>query len=65
MSYSTLSIDVTAKVEPLLKDGRQHHISAWVFAPDTPVSVSGRPVVIFLLNGGTYDKRYFHLELPR
>jgi pimeloyl-ACP methyl ester carboxylesterase len=50
-----VSFDVSADAgEPL----RQ---TAWVFRPDDSVSVKG---ALLCLAGGTYDKAYWHLEVP-
>jgi pimeloyl-ACP methyl ester carboxylesterase len=35
--------------------------TAWIFVPDDPAEVKG---AILCLAGGTYDKRYWHLEVP-
>jgi alpha-beta hydrolase superfamily lysophospholipase len=35
--------------------------AAWIFAPDDPTAVRA---VLICLAGGTYDKHYWHLEVP-
>jgi pimeloyl-ACP methyl ester carboxylesterase len=64
MSYVSLSIDVSDALPRTVTQGVQTSIAAWVFAPTELTLVGGKPVVIALLNGGTYDKRYFHFEVP-
>jgi hypothetical protein len=56
-----LAIDVSASLPPAITGGEPLTIAAWVFLPDR---VPERPTVISLLNGGTYDRRYFHFEVP-
>jgi pimeloyl-ACP methyl ester carboxylesterase len=56
-----VKVDVTDAValnEPLYQ-------CAWVFTPD-PVALTShaRPPVVLCHPGGTYDKRYWHLEVP-
>jgi pimeloyl-ACP methyl ester carboxylesterase len=63
MSYAALRLDVSADLPADITRGEKIEISAWVFAPD-PAKLSARPFVTALLNGGTYDKRYFHVQIP-
>jgi pimeloyl-ACP methyl ester carboxylesterase len=44
--------------------GKRIHIAAWLFYPDDARKLGDRPVTMVLLNGGSYDKRYFHVEIP-
>jgi len=53
-------IDVSAALAPEITGGAPLHIAAWVFVPDC---LPERPTVVTLLNGGTYDRRYFHSEV--
>ncbi len=62
MGYIPLKLDVASALPPELTAGPGAFISAWVFPPLTPPQ--GVPTVVALLNGGTYDKRYFHVEIP-
>jgi alpha-beta hydrolase superfamily lysophospholipase len=64
MSYTSLSFDVSDALPDAITQGRRLSIAAWVFTPTEMAFVGGKPVVIALLNGGTYDKRYFHFEVP-
>lgn len=59
-----LVLDVTGAVGPLLSQGGPIHVGAWVFIPDELRRLDGRPVSVALLHGGTYDKRYFHFDVP-
>ena len=62
MRRVAVSVDVTESLPADVTQGARLSIAAWVYAPAT--IVGGRPVVISLLNGGTYDKRYFDFEVP-
>jgi pimeloyl-ACP methyl ester carboxylesterase len=64
MSYTSLNIDVSDALPDAITQGSRLSITAWVFTPTELALVGGKPVVISLLNGGTYDKRYFHFEVP-
>ena len=55
--YSPLMVDVSGSVK---LDGN-HHISMWVFPPD---EIEEKVPLIFCLPGGSYDKAYWHLEVP-
>ncbi len=59
----SLSLEVSAALPDEITCGEAIFISAWVFLPD-PHSIPDTACVISLLNGGTYDKRYFHFEVP-
>lgn len=56
-----LRIDVSGALPAVITGGDALEIAVWVFLPDT---LAQRPAVISLLNGGTYDRRYFHFEVP-
>ncbi len=61
MSYIPVRIDVTSALPGDITEGRTIEIAAWVFpATGAPPPV---PSVVALLNGGSYDKRYFHFEV--
>jgi hypothetical protein len=59
-----LSIDVSHTLHEEVLQGETAAVAAWVFVPHKPASLAGRVPVIALLNGGTYDKRYFHFSVP-
>ncbi|MBV9511565.1 MAG: alpha/beta fold hydrolase, partial [Caulobacteraceae bacterium] len=62
MSYIPVKIDVTDALPADITEGRRIEIAAWVFpATGRPPAT---PSVIALLNGGSYDKRYFHVQVP-
>jgi surfactin synthase thioesterase subunit len=56
-----LRIDVAAALPLEVTGAEPLHIAAWVFLPD---ALPERPTVVSLLNGGTYDRRYFHFAVP-
>ncbi|MCW1384803.1 lysophospholipase [Novosphingobium sp. KCTC 2891] len=56
-----LTIDVSQALPRAVTEGKPLHIGLWVFLPD---KLSENPTVITLLNGGTYDRRYFHFIVP-
>jgi pimeloyl-ACP methyl ester carboxylesterase len=56
-----LRIDVSGALPIDITGGEPLEIAVWVFLPD---AVPDQPTVICLLNGGTYDRRYFHFEVP-
>jgi pimeloyl-ACP methyl ester carboxylesterase len=57
MSPRDLSFDVTQAVG----GGEILSQTAWLFLPDDPTRATA---VLVCLAGGTYDKRYWHLEVP-
>ena len=61
--FLSLDIDVTEALGPELTDGARTTIDAWVFPPNQALAPEV-PSTIVLLNGGSYDKRYFHFEVP-
>lgn len=56
-----LRVDVAHALPAEVTGGEPLHIAAWVFLPD---DLPEHPSVISLLNGGTYDRRYFHCNVP-
>lgn len=56
-----LRIDVSDALPAAITGGEPLHIAAWVFMPDL---LPEKPTVVTLFNGGTYDRRYFHFEVP-
>jgi alpha-beta hydrolase superfamily lysophospholipase len=58
-----LRLDVTDALPRAVAGSDRMSIAAWLFVPER-VAPSDPPAVISLLNGGTYDKRYFHVEIP-
>lgn len=56
-----LRIDVSAALPAAITGGEPLEIALWLFLPDR---LPERPAVISLLNGGTYDRRYFHFDVP-
>jgi alpha-beta hydrolase superfamily lysophospholipase len=63
MIFADLRFDVTAAVPESVSGGGRLHIEAWLFAPDAG-DLPERPLVIACLAGGTYDRRYYHIEIP-
>ena len=59
-----LGLDVSEALPSEITQGCSLSIAAWVFAPDRARDPERQPAVIALLNGGTYDKRYFHTRIP-
>lgn len=59
-----LSFDVTAALPAEVTGGQPTHIAAWLFVPDDLALLGERPRSMVLLAGGSYDKRYFHVEVP-
>lgn len=59
-----LSFDVTAALPAEVTGGLPTQIAAWLFLPDDLALLGARPVTMVLLAGGSYDKRYYHFEVP-
>src|SRR5262249_22318448 len=55
-----LSFDVTEALPTEAAEGSRVIISGWLFLPDI---IDERPVTMTLLAGGSYDKRYHHVEI--
>ncbi len=64
MGPISISFDVTAALPVDITGGKCIQIAAWLFFPDDIHKLGDRPVAMVLLNGGSYDKRYFHVEIP-
>ncbi len=64
MGPIALSFDVTDALPVEVTEGKRINIAAWLFFPDELVKLSDKPVTMVLLNGGSYDKRYYHVEIP-
>jgi pimeloyl-ACP methyl ester carboxylesterase len=56
--------DITAALPDDVTGGLKTEIAAWLFLPDDLALLGERPVAMTLLAGGSYDKRYFHFEVP-
>lgn len=63
MTFIPVKIDVSSALPTDVTEGDRIEIAAWIF-PANPARVSERPSTIVLLNGGSYDKRYFHFDVP-
>jgi hypothetical protein len=59
-----LSFDVSGALPPDVIEGHRITIAAWLFFPDDVSALGERPVVMTLLAGGSYDKRYHHAVVP-
>src|SRR2546421_10183816 len=57
MSHLTLTFDLSERI----KSGEALSQTAWLFLPEQPLMAKA---VLLCLAGGTYDKRYWHLEVP-
>ena len=56
-----LRLDVSDALPKAVTSGEPLHIAAWVFVPEAVPVV---PTVVTLFSGGTYDRRYFHFDVP-
>ncbi|MCE4071453.1 MULTISPECIES: alpha/beta hydrolase [Pseudomonas] len=56
-----IRFDVTNALSAEVSAGQRLYVSAWLFMP---AHLPSRPTISAWLNGGTYDKRYFHAEIP-
>lgn len=59
-----LTFNVTDALPAEVTGGRTIRIAAWLFLPDDLATLGPRPVTMTLLSGGSYDKRYYHAEIP-
>src|SRR5262249_39357981 len=59
-----VSFDVTDALPADVTEGKRITIAAWLFFPGAVAKLGARPVTMVMLNGGSYDKRYFHFEVP-
>jgi hypothetical protein len=64
MSAVNIRVDVTSSLAADISAGARLIIDSWIFLPQRLRAIDGLPVVIALLNGGSYDKRYFDIQLP-
>ncbi len=65
MDPHSLKIDVTGRISPEITQGKSLSVAVWLFTPERMrLDSGGRPTVVTLLHGGTYDKRYFHAQVP-
>ncbi len=62
MEPIALKFDVASALPREVTGGRPLHIAMWLFLP--PALPEARRTVVTLLNGGSYDKRYFHVHVP-
>lgn len=63
MSYIPVKIDVTSALPVEVSAGATIEIAAWIF-PANVARAPTPPSIVTLVNGGSYDKRYFHFEVP-
>ena len=61
--FLPVRIDVTESLPPDATEGASVTIAAWIFPPD-PDNMLRVPSTIVLMNGGMYDKRYYHFHVP-
>lgn len=59
----SLLFDVTDALPADVTQGKPVRIVTWLFFPKDLTKLDRRPVTMVLLNGGSYDKRYFHVEI--
>jgi hypothetical protein len=64
MGPISIRFNVTNGLPAGVTDGRNITIATWLFWPDDLTLLGKRPVKMTLLNGGSCDKRYFHVQLP-
>ena len=64
MTPKLFRFDVTDALPAEVCGGERLSIAAWVFLPEDLTRLPERPTVMTFLNGGTYDKRYFHVQIP-
>ena len=58
-----LVLDVSDTIPAKVNHGAPTHIAVRVFFPEKQ-NLAQRPAVVCALNGGTYDWRYFHVQVP-
>ena len=63
MLFADLRFEVTEALPEAVSGGGRLRIAAWLFAPE-PNDLPERPAVVACLAGGTYDRRYYHIEIP-
>lgn len=59
-----LLFDVTDALPSDVTEGQPTTIAAWLFLPDDLSLLGPKPVTMALLAGGSYDKRYYHVQVP-
>jgi pimeloyl-ACP methyl ester carboxylesterase len=59
-----LRVDVTEAVPPAVAGGTALQLGVSVLWPARVGALSASPTVLTLLAGGTYDRRYFHFQVP-
>ena len=64
MDPLVMAFDVTSALPNHVHHGEQTTIVARVFLPDDPASLPAKPAVTCALNGGSYDWRYFDVQVP-
>jgi len=64
LTYIEMQVDVTHAMPKALGHEQPLFLSAWIFIPNELAYLDGKAVVLAMLNGATYDKRYWHLEAP-
>lgn len=64
MSCLDLRIDVSAAVPANVSGGEKQELAVWVFIPEAVHTLAPATRVVTLLAGGTYDRRYYHFEVP-
>ncbi len=58
-----LRFDVSSALPQQVAQGAPQWIAAWLFMPPH-IDSEQRQTVLVCLHGGSYDKRYYHLEVP-
>ncbi|MFT3930949.1 MAG: alpha/beta fold hydrolase [Spongiibacteraceae bacterium] len=64
MGPIAITFDVSNVLPDDITGGERIAISAWLFFPDDITKLHAKPTVMTLVHGGSYDKRYFHCEIP-
>lgn len=64
MDPLVLTFDVTRALSPHVHNGERTNIVARVFLPEDRATLPAKPAVICALNGGSYDWRYFDVQVP-
>lgn len=58
-----LEFDVTGGLPAAVTGGQRTIVAGWLFLPDEFMRLGKRPMTMTLLSGGSYDKRYYHVEI--
>ena len=64
MGPIALTFEVSKALPAEVTGGLPTYIAAWLFLPDDQATLGPKPVTMALLAGGSYDKRYYHVEVP-